>query len=156
GWRFDVVAIGYPGRVVHNQPVSEPKNLARGWVGFDYEAAFGCPVRIVNDAAMQALGSYKGETLLFLGLATGLGPPLVVDGGLVVPMELAHLSYKNGTFEDYVGLRGLRRLGKKKWQHHVFVGVERFSEAFHPDDVVLGGGNAKKLKKLPRGSRLGS
>jgi polyphosphate glucokinase len=153
-WKYDVVSIGYPGRVHRGRPVAEPHNLARGWVGFDFRAAFGRPVKIINDAAMQALGGYKRGTLLFLGFGTGLGSALVAEG-TVVPMELGHLSYKNGTFEDYVGLRGLERLGKKKWAHHVKFGVERLIDALHPDDVVLGGGNAKKLKELPPGCRKG-
>jgi polyphosphate glucokinase len=152
-WKYDAVAIGYPGRVVRGRPITEPHNLARGWVGFDFQTAFRRRVKIVNDAAMQALGSYKGGTLLFLGFGTGLGSALVVEG-VLVPMELAHLSYKNGTVEDYVGLRGLKR-GKKKWRHHVAFVVARLMEALHPDDVVLGGGNAKLLKKLPPGCRIG-
>ena len=153
-WKYDVVAIGYPGPVVGGRPAVEPHNLGRGWVGFNFRAAFGRPVKIINDAAMQALGGYKGGTLLFLGLGTGLGSALVVAGN-VVPMELGHLSYKNGTYEDYVGVRGLKRLGKKKWARHVEFGVARLIDALHPDDVVLGGGNAKKLKKLPAGCRKG-
>jgi polyphosphate glucokinase len=147
---YDVVAIGYPGR---DRPITEPHNLASGWVGFNFQTAFQRRVNIINDAAMQALGCYKGGTLLFLGFGTGLGSALVVEG-LVVPMELAHLSYRNGTIEDYVGLRGLKR-GKKKWRHHVAFAVARLMEALHPDDVVLGGGNAKLLKKLPPGCRTG-
>lgn len=153
-WKYDVVSIGYPGPVHRGRPAVEPHNLGRGWVGFDFKAAFGCPVKIINDAAMQALGSYKRGTLLFLGLGTGLGSALVAEG-VVVPMELGHLSYKKGTYEDYVGLRGLNRLGKKKWVRHVTFGVDRLSNALQPDDVVLGGGNAKKLKKLPSGCRRG-
>jgi polyphosphate glucokinase len=154
GWQYDVVSLGYPGLVLRGRVAAEPHNLAPGWVGFNFRAAFGRPVKIINDAAMQALGSYQSGDLLFLGLGTGLGSALVVDG-VVVPMELAHLSYKNGTFEDYVGVRGLRRLGRKKWQHHVEYGVARLIAAFHPDDVVLGGGNAKKLQELPPGCRAG-
>jgi polyphosphate glucokinase len=155
GWSYDVLSIGYPGRVQHGKVVAEPKNLAPGWVGFDFETAFDCPVKLINDAAMQALGSYQGGTLLFLGLGTGLGSALVVEG-TVVPMEWGHLSYRRRTYEDHVGDRGLRRLGKKKWVQHVAYAVERLVEAIHPDDVVLGGGNAKKLRKLPPGCRLGS
>jgi predicted NBD/HSP70 family sugar kinase len=155
GWSYDVVSIGYPGRVRHGQVISEPKNLGPGWVGFNFEAAFDCPVKLINDAAMQALGSYKGGTLLFLGLGTGLGSALVVEG-TVVPMEWAHLSYRRRTYEDHVGDRGLKRLGKKKWAQHVAFGVSRLVEALLPDDIVLGGGNAKKLRKLPQGCRLGS
>jgi polyphosphate glucokinase len=153
-WKYDVVSIGYPGPVVHGQPFSEPHNLAPGWVGFDFEAAFRRPVKIINDAAMQALGSYEGGRMLFLGLGTGLGSAMVVDG-IVEPMELAHLPYRKGTFEDYVGLRGLKRFGKKKWRRKVADVVARLSGALVPDYIVLGGGNAKRLKELPKGCRLG-
>jgi polyphosphate glucokinase len=153
-WKYDAVAIGYPGVVKNGRITVEPHNLGRRWVGFDFKAAFGRPVRVINDAAMQALGSYKHGVLLFLGLGTGLGAALVAEG-VVIPMELAHLSFKNGTYEDYVGLRALRRLGKKKWQKHVEFGVSRLIQALLPDDVVLGGGNTKKLKKLPPGCRPG-
>jgi len=153
-WTYEAVSIGYPGVVLRNRVVSEPHNLALGWVGFDFAAAFGCPVKIINDAAMQALGSYKDSELLFLGLGTGLGSAMVVNG-VVIPMELAHLSYKKGTFEDYMGRRGLERLGKKKWRKQVECGIERLIAALRPDDVVLGGGNTKKLKKLPPGCRAG-
>ena len=153
-WQYDVISIGYPGPVHKGRIASEPHNLAHGWVGFDFQAAFGCPVKLLNDAAMQALGSYQGGLLLFLGLGTGLGSAVVAEG-VVVPMELAHLPYRNGTYEDYVGLRGRKRLGKKRWQRHVEVIVARMIAALHPDDIVLGGGNAKKLKTLPPGSREG-
>jgi len=154
-WRYDAVSIGYPGVVVHGRPVAEPHNLGRGWVGFDFPKAFGCPVRIVNDAAMQALGSYRGGRMLFLGLGTGLGSAMIIDG-VLEPMELAHLPYrKDRTYEDYVGLRGLERLGKKRWRRHVADVVERLRAALEADDVVLGGGNAKLLKSLPPGTRLG-
>jgi polyphosphate glucokinase len=153
-WKYDMVSIGYPGPVVHGRPLSEPHNLGPGWVGFDYQAAFGCPVKFVNDAAMQALGSYKGGKLLFLGLGTGLGSAMVVDG-IVEPTELGHLPYKKSTFEDYVGIRGLDRLGKKKWRVCVADVVGRLIAALEPDDVVLGGGNVKKLKELPPGCREG-
>ena len=142
------------GLVQNGKPATEPHNLGRPWVGFDFKAAFGLPVKIMNDAAMQALGSYKKGLMLFLGFGTGLGAALV-DQGIVVPMELGHLSYKNGTYEDYLGIRGLKRLGKKKWKRTVAYGVARLFEAFHPDDVVLGGGNVKKLKDLPPGCRRG-
>src|SRR5438132_7448220 len=154
GWTYDVVSIGYPGPVVHGCPIAEPYNLGRGWVGFDFAAAFGRPVRLVNDAAMQALGSYKGGKMLFLGLGTGFGSAMVVDG-IVEPMELGHLPYKKATYEDYVGLRGLEEWGKKKWRRHVADVVARLIAALQPDDVVLGGGNVKKLKELPRGCRAG-
>jgi polyphosphate glucokinase len=156
GWAYDAVAIGYPGAVVHGRPVHEPYNLGPGWVGFDFKRAFGKPVRVINDAAMQALGSYRGGRMLFLGLGTGLGSALVVDG-VVEPTELAHLPYKKGrTYEDYVGLRGLGRLGKKKWRRAVEDVTTRLRYALQVEDVVLGGGNAKLLKKLPPDTRLGS
>jgi polyphosphate glucokinase len=154
GWKYEVVSIGYPGPVLHCRPVAEPHNLASGWVGFDFGAAFGCPVKVINDAAMQALGSYKGGKLLFLGLGTGLGCAMILDG-IVEPMELGHLPYKKGTYEDYVGIRGLDRLGKKKWRRCVAVIVALLIAALEPDDVVLGGGNVKKLKELPSGCRAG-
>lgn len=153
-WKYDVVSVGYPGLVVHGRPVLEPRNLGPGWVGFDFDAAFKCPVKVINDAAMQALGSYKGGKMLFLGLGTGLGSAMIVDGN-VVPMELAHLPYKKATYEDYVGIRGLKKHGKKKWRKHVADALERLITALEPDDVVLGGGNVKKLRKLPKGCRAG-
>jgi polyphosphate glucokinase len=154
GWDYDVVSIGYPGPVLQHRPVAEPHNLGPGWVGFEFEKAFGLPVKVINDAAMQALGSYKGGKLLFLGLGTGLGTTMVVDGA-VEPMELGHLPYKKATYEDYVGLRGLEKYGKKKWRLYVEDVVARLVAALQPDDVVVGGGNAKKLKKLPKGCRPG-
>lgn len=153
-WPYDVVSMGYPGPVLRNRPVAEPHNLGPGWVGFDFEAAFERPVKMINDAAMQALGSYNGGKLLFLGLGTGLGSALVVEG-IVEPMELGHLPYKKGTYEDYVGIRGLKKLGQKKWQRAVADVVARLSAALLPDDVVLGGGNTKRLKELPPGCRAG-
>jgi polyphosphate glucokinase len=154
-WKYDVVSIGYPGVVTRGRPLSEPHNLAPGWVGFPFEKAFGRPVKVINDAAMQALGSYKKGRMLFLGLGTGLGSAMIVDGHLE-PMELAHLPYKRATYEDYVGLRGLRRLGKKRWRENVEEVVAKLVSALEPDDVVLGGGNVKKLKTLPRGGRVGN
>jgi polyphosphate glucokinase len=154
GWKYDRVSIGYPGPVLHGQPVAEPHNLAAGWVGFDYRKAFGCPVKAVNDAAMQALGSYKGGKMLFLGLGTGLGTTLIVDG-VVEPMELGHLPYKKATYEYYVGLRGLEKSGQRKWRRHVADVVKLLVAALEPDDVVLGGGNVKHLKELPPGCREG-
>lgn len=154
-WRCDAVSIGYPGLVLDGRVAAEPQNIGSGWIGFDFERAFGRPVKIANDAAMQALGSYAKGTTLFLGLGTGLGSALVVAGH-VVPMELAHLPYRKATIEDYVGLRGLERLGKKKWRKHVGFVVERFTAALHPDEIVIGGGNARKLKALPPGCRAGS
>jgi len=154
-WRYDVVSMGYPGPVVHARPVAEPKNLGKGWVGFEYRKAFGKPVRIVNDAVMQALGSYQGGRMLFLGLGTGLGSAMIVDG-IVEPMEIAHLPYKKGkTYEDYVGLRGLERLGKKKWRKAVTDVVACLVNALEADYVVLGGGNAKLFDTPPKGTRLG-
>ena len=153
-WKYDVVAMGYPGPVRHNQPSGEPHNLASGWIGFDFEAAFGCPVKMINDAALQAIGSYKGGSMLFLGLGTGLGSAMVVDG-TVVPLELAHLSLGKKTFEDDLGLRGLERLGRKKWEKRVHAMTARFVSAMILDEVVFGGGNAKKLKRLPDRCRLG-
>ncbi len=153
-WLHDVISIGYPGAVLHGQPVAEPHNLGLGWVGFDYEAAFGCPVKMINDAAMQALGSYEGGKLLFLGLGSGLGSAMIVNG-IVEPMELAHLPYRKGTFEDYVGLRALKRVGKKKWRRYVADVATRLQLALQPDYIVFGGGNARKLKDLPANCRLG-
>lgn len=155
GWTYDVVSIGYPGPVSRSTLLEEPKNLGAGWVGFDFKKAFGCPVKVINDAAMQALGSYEGGRMLFLGLGTGLGSALIADKA-IMPMELAHLPYKKGkTFEDYVGLRGLERLGKTKWRRAVDDVVTRLKTALVADYVVLGGGNAKKLTQLPEGVRLG-
>jgi polyphosphate glucokinase len=155
-WDYDVISIGYPGPVIHNRPLAEPHNLGSGWVGFDFKQAFGRPVKIVNDAAMQALGSYRGGRMLFLGLGTGLGSAMIVDG-LVEPMELGHLPYRHGkTFEDYLGLAGLERLGTKKWRHEVEAAVARLTAALEPDYVVIGGGNAPKLKQLPANARLGN
>ena len=153
-WKYDVVSLGYPGVVLKGRVATEPRNLGPGWVGFDFDAAFGCPVKLMNDAAMQALGSYRGGTMLFLGLGTGLGTAMVVEG-VVVPMEIGHLPYRKATFEDYLGLRGLERLGKKRWGKHVLAGVTCLTAAFRPDEVVLGGGNVKHLKEVPRGCRVG-
>src|SRR6266498_523558 len=156
GWKYEAVSIGYPGPVVNGKPSLEPANLGAGWIRFDYKKAFGKPVRVVNDAAMQALGSYEGGRMLFLGLGTGLGSALIVDG-LLQPMELAHLPYKKGkTYEDYVGLRGLERLGRRKWERHVGKVVAQLRAALEPEQIVLGGGNVKKLKKLPPGTIRGN
>ena len=155
GWKYDAVSIGYPGAVVHGRPIIEPRHLGPGWLGFDFTKAFGRPVKIVNDAAMQALGSYQGGRMLFLGLGTGLGSALIVDN-VLEPMELAHLPFKKGrSYEDYVGLAGLERLGKKKWRRQVNEVVQQLQSAVQADYVVLGGGNARLLKKLPSGVRLG-
>jgi predicted NBD/HSP70 family sugar kinase len=156
GWRYSAVSIGYPGPVLHGKPVTEPANLGGGWVGFDFKKAFGCPIRVINDAAMQALGSYKGGRMLFLGLGTGLGSALIVDG-VLEPMELAHLPYKDGqTYEERVGKGALKRFGKKRWRRNVADVVTKLKAALEADDVVVGGGNAKLLQTLPKGVRLGS
>jgi polyphosphate glucokinase len=154
--KYDAVSIGYPGVVVHGKIVTEPYNLGRGWVGFDFRKALGRPTVVLNDAAMQAIGSYEGGRMLFLGLGTGLGSALIVDG-TVAPMELAHLPYKGSrSYEDYVGDRGRRRLGAKKWRRSVADVVAQLSKALEADYVVIGGGNARKLKKLPKNARLGN
>jgi len=155
-WPYDAISIGLPGPVVQGRPISDPMHLGKGWVKFDFRKAFGKPVKVLNDAAMQALGSYKKGRMLFLGLGTGLGSAMIVDG-VLQPMELAHLPYRAGrSFEDYLGRRGLERLGQKKWQRHVFDAVTQLRQAVQADDVVLGGGNVKKLTGLPIGVRLGS
>jgi polyphosphate glucokinase len=153
-WKYNAVSIGYPGVVVRDRPVADPYNLGPGWAGFNFEVAFKCPVKVINDAAMQALGSYKGGKMLFLGLGTGLGSAMVVDG-IVEPMELGHLPYRKLTFEDYVGVAGRKRLGQKKWEQAVKDVIARLIAALEPQDVVLGGGNVNNLKKLPPGCRAG-
>jgi len=153
-WDYEAVSVGYPGPVAHNRPISDPWNLGKGWAGFNFEAAFKRPVKVVNDAAMQALGSYRGGKMLFLGLGTGLGSALIVDG-IIEPMELGHLPYRKATFEDYVGIRGLNKRGKKKWRRYVADVVQRLIAALEPDDVVLGGGNVCRLKRLPPHCRAG-
>jgi len=153
-WDYDYISIGYPGPVLHNHPAIEPWNLGKGWVDFNFKAAFKRPVKMVNDAAMQALGSYRRGKMLFLGLGTGLGSALIVEGQ-IVSMELAHLPYRKGTFEDYVGLRGFQKYGKKKWRKYVADVTARLIAALEPDEVVLGGGNMKQLKKLPPLCRAG-
>jgi polyphosphate glucokinase len=154
-WKYDVVSVGYPGPVLQNRPVSEPWNLGKGWAGFNFQAAFKRPVKVLNDAAMQALGSFKRGKMLFLGLGTGLGAALI-DNGVIEPMELGHLPYKKATFEDYVGLRGLEKYGKKRWRHYVADVVKQLASAVEPDEVVLGGGNLRKLKKMPPLCRAGN
>jgi polyphosphate glucokinase len=154
GWPYDVISVGYPGPVMQGKPMAEPKNLAPGWVGFDFDAAFGHQVKVINDAAMQAIGSYEGGRMLFLGLGTGLGTAMIVEG-IVEPMELGHLPYRKRTYEDYVGVGGLLRLGKHKWQRRVFDVVARLQTALQPEYIILGGGNAKQLDELPPGCRLG-
>jgi polyphosphate glucokinase len=155
-WTYDAVSIGYPGIVLHGKVTAEPHNLGSGWVGFDFHKAFGRPTHIMNDAAMQAVGSYEGGRMLFLGLGTGLGSAMVIDG-VVAPMELAHLRYKKGrTYEEWVGARSLKRLGIKKWSGVVNEVVAQLCTALEADYVVIGGGNARKLKRLPKNARLGS
>jgi polyphosphate glucokinase len=154
-WKYQVISIGYPGLVRRGRIVRDPKNLASGWIGFNFVRAFGRPVQIVNDAAMQAIGSYRGGRMLFLGLGTGLGSAFIADG-VLEPMELAHLPYRKGrTFEDYVGQRGIDRMGKKKWRKHVLRVVAALKAALEPEYVVLGGGNIKYLKQLPPGASPG-
>lgn len=154
-WDYTAISLGYPGPVIQGRIIVDPANLGPGWVGFDFEAAFDRPVRLLNDAAMQAIGSYTGDRMLFLSLGTGLGSAWI-DDGVLVPMELSHLPYKKGhTFEDYVGLEGLKQRGHRRWQRNVFAIVEQFQKAFQADYVVLGGGNAKLLDELPPCSRLG-
>jgi len=153
-WKYDVIAMGYPGLVVHGKILADPHNLGERWVGFDFTAAFGCPVKILNDAAMQALGSYRGGSMLFLGFGTGLGSAMVVEG-IIVPMELAHLPYKKSTYEGYVGELGLKKHGKKKWRKHVADVVSKLRTALEADEVVLGGGNISKLDELPENCRRG-
>jgi polyphosphate glucokinase len=154
-WKYDVVSIGYPGPVLAGRPVAEPRNLGRGWVGFNFARAFGHPVKLVNDAAMQALGGYEGGKMLFLGLGTGLGTAMIVEG-IVAPLEVSHLPYKKGTYEHYIGRAGLERNGKKKWRRHVADVVGRLISALQPDDTVIGGGNIKRLKSLPPRCRQGA
>jgi predicted NBD/HSP70 family sugar kinase len=153
-WEYVGVSVGVPGPVIDGKVVREPVNLGEGWVGYDFEKAFGKPTKVINDAAMQALGSYEGGRMLFLGLGTGLGTTLVIDG-VVAPMELGHLPYRKATYEDYVGEAGLERDGHKRWQKHVVETIEHLSAALLPDYVVLGGGNARELHELPENCRLG-
>ena len=156
GWSFDVVSLGLPLVVTNGKLAEEPVNLGPGWMGFDFDAAFKRPVKLINDAAMQALGSFQGGKMLFLGLGTGLGAALVADN-VIVPLELAHLPYRKGmSYEDYLGLRGYEALGKKKWRLMVEDIVVRLRKAFQADYVVIGGGNSKRLNRLPPGARLGS
>ena len=153
-WTYEAASIGYPGPVLHGRPLAEPRHLGGGWVGFDYRSAFGCPVKVVNDAAMQALGSYHGGRMLFLGLGTGLGSTMIVDG-IVEPMELGHLPYRDGTFEEYVGVHGLQAHGLAQWRRDVDDVVRRLIAALEPEDVVLGGGDVHQLETLPPGCRAG-
>jgi len=153
-WKYDAVSIGFPGPVLRGRPVAEPHNLGKGWVGFDFKSAFGCPVKLVNDAAMQALGSYKNGKMLFLGLGTGLGSAMIVDG-IVEPMELGHLPYRKGTYESHVGNHALKQKGAQRWSRLVADVVALFTAALEPDEVVVGGGNVKRLRKLPPKCRAG-
>jgi len=156
GWAYDCISIGYPGPVVHDRPLAEPHNLAAGWIGFPYQKAFGKPLRFINDAAMQALGGYKGGRMLFLGIGTGLGSAMIFDG-VVIPLELAHLPYKKGrTYEEYVGLAGLERRGVERWRKSVLDVIERLRAALVCDSVLLGGGNAKLMENLPSHVLLGA
>ena len=153
-WKYDAVSIGFPGPVLRGRPVAEPHNLGKGWIGFDFKSAFGCPVKLVNDAAMQALGSYKNGKMLFLGLGTGLGSAMIVDG-VVEPMELGHLPFRKGTYESHVGNHALKEKGAQRWSRLVADVVALFTDALEPDEVVVGGGNVKKLRKLPPKCRAG-
>jgi polyphosphate glucokinase len=153
-WEYEALTVGFPGPVLCGQPMTEPVNLGRGWMGFDFQAAFHLPVKVINDAAMQALGSYQGGKMLFLGLGTGLGAAVIMDD-VLEPLELGRFHYKKRTLEHYVGNAARKRLGRKRWQRHVEEVVGHLIAALKPDDVVLGGGNAKKLKGLPPGTRLG-
>ena len=153
-WRYDVVSIGYPSWVADNKPARKPHNLGRGWIGFNFQRAFGHPVRVMNDASMQALGSYDGGVMLFVGLGTGLGSAIVARQ-LVLPMEIGHLSYRDSTYEDYLGARGLEKYGEAQWRRHVAFGIARLTSALHVDHVVLGGGNARRLGRLPPKCRFG-
>jgi len=156
GWSYDCISIGYPGPVVHDHPLAEPHNLAAGWIDFSYQKAFGKPLRFINDAAMQALGGYKGGRMLFLGIGTGMGSAMVFDG-VVIPLELAHLPYKKGrTYEEYVGAAGLQQRGVKRWRKSVLDIVQRLKTAMVCDSVLLGGGNAKLMKDLPSHVILGA
>jgi polyphosphate glucokinase len=154
GWHYDVISIGVPGPVRNHRVVKQPPNLGAGWVDFDFAAAFHCPVKVLNDAAMQALGSYDGGRMLFLGLGTGLGSAMVIEG-VVQPMELGHLPFRKRTFEEYVGIAGFEEFGKKAWRADVAEVVAILTAALQPDYVVLGGGNIKRLKDLPPGTRAG-
>lgn len=154
-WKYEAVTMGFPGIVKNNKVITEPVNLGHGWESYDFEGSFSCPVKIVNDAAMQAVGSYEGKKLLFLGFGTGLGTAMVINN-TVIPLEGGHLPYKKGTFESYVGKENLVRSGTKRWEKHVMNCIDHFANAFQPDDIVLGGGNSKLLTEIPEGCRLGT
>ena len=153
-WQYDLISVGYPGPVVDGKIIFEPRNLGDGWLGFDFEAALGRPVKLINDAAMQALGGYRGGRMLFLGFGTGLGTAMVIDG-MPVAMELSHLPFEGSTYEKYVGRTALKQLGRKEWSQRALTVIEHFREGLYPEDILLGGGNIKKLPKLPRGCRRG-
>ena len=153
-WGYSAVSLGYPGPVAGGRPLADPRYLGPGWVGFDFASAFGCPVKIINDAAMQAIGSYRSGKMLFLGLGTGLGAAMITNG-FVEPLEIGHLPYRKGNYEDYVGLRGLERIGKKQWRRHVIEVVAHLMAVLEPSDTVIGGGNVKKLDELPPNCRAG-
>jgi predicted NBD/HSP70 family sugar kinase len=155
GWEFEVVSMGFPGVVKENKIVSDPVNMGKGWKGFDFSAGFGCPVKLINDAAMQALGSYEGGKLLFMGFGTGLGTAMVYEH-LILPLEGGHLPFRESTFENHVGNAMLTQLGKKLWKESVYETIEAFRNCFQPDEIVLGGGNSKYLEELPANCRLGS
>lgn len=154
-WKYEAISIGFPGVVKHGKIAADPVNMGKGWKGFDFEKAFGCQVKIINDAVMQALGSYEGGKLLFMGFGTGLGTAMVFED-LLFPLEGGHLPFKMGTFETHVGNSALKKLGKKKWMEHVYQTIEHFRHCFQPDEIVLGGGNSKLLEDIPADCRLGS
>ncbi|MDX5339105.1 MAG: ROK family protein [Cyclobacteriaceae bacterium] len=154
-WSYEVITIGFPGVVKHGEIIADPVNMGNGWKGFDFQKAFGCPVKIINDAAMQALGSYEGGKLLFMGFGTGLGTAMVYED-LILPLEGGHLPFKLGTFETHVGNAAMKKLGKRKWKEMVYKTIEHFRHCFQPDEIVLGGGNSKLLEEIPENCRLGS
>ena len=157
GWTWDRVSVGLPAPIVDGKPILEPYNLSGGWMDFDYESAFDCPTKLINDAAMQALGSYEGGKMLFLGLGTGLGSAMVVEDNQVLPMELGHMPYrKDRVYEDYLGEQYLETKGHAKWTKHIFRAVKQLQNGLQPEYIVLGGGNTKQLKKLPDGCRRGA
>jgi polyphosphate glucokinase len=154
-WDYEAITIGFPGVVKHGKIAANPVNMGGGWIGFDFEKAFGCPVKIINDAAMQALGSYEGGKVLFMGFGTGLGTALVFED-LILPLEGGHLPFKQGTFETHVGNEALKKMGRKRWTEHVYQAIAHFKRCFQPDEIVLGGGNSKLLDEIPENCRLGS
>lgn len=154
-WKYDVISIGFPGVVKQGKIVADPVNMGLGWKGFDFETAFGCPIKIINDAAMQALGSYEGGKLLFMGFGTGLGTALIFED-LILPLEGGHMPFKLGTFETHVGDEALKKMGKKKWKELVYLSIAHFRRCFQPDQIVLGGGNSKLLEEIPEDCVLGN